>query len=98
MCLPSATRARPSGMRASQIGKIIAPRPRPSVRQPEKGDAMRSAPPPSAPGAYALATGAAAGHRLRMLHELYGPGTRRVLLDAGLRPGMRVADLGCGVG
>jgi SAM-dependent methyltransferase len=32
------------------------------------------------------------------LHELYGPGTRRVLLDAGLWRGMRVADLGCGVG
>jgi SAM-dependent methyltransferase len=32
------------------------------------------------------------------LHDLYGPGTRRVLLEAGLRPGMRVADLGCGVG
>jgi SAM-dependent methyltransferase len=32
------------------------------------------------------------------LHALYGPGSRRVLLDAGLRSGMRVADLGCGVG
>ena len=32
------------------------------------------------------------------MHELYGPGTRRVLLEAGLRGGMRVADLGCGVG
>jgi SAM-dependent methyltransferase len=50
------------------------------------------------PGPYALATGEAAAYRLRLLHGLYGPGTRRVLLDAGLRPGMRVADLGCGVG
>ena len=50
------------------------------------------------PGRYALATGEAAAHRLRILHDLYGPGTRRVLLAAGLRPGMRVADLGCGVG
>jgi SAM-dependent methyltransferase len=49
-------------------------------------------------GKYALATGEAAAHRLRILHDLYGPGTRRVLLEAGLRPGMRVADLGCGVG
>jgi SAM-dependent methyltransferase len=32
------------------------------------------------------------------LHGLYGPGTRRLLLDAGLRRGMHVADLGCGVG
>jgi SAM-dependent methyltransferase len=45
-----------------------------------------------------LATGEAADYRLRILHGLYGPGTRRVLLEAGLRRGMRVADLGCGVG
>src|SRR5215831_6828206 len=48
--------------------------------------------------AYALATGEAAAYRLRLLHGLYGPGTRRVLLEAGLQGGMRVADLGCGVG
>jgi SAM-dependent methyltransferase len=52
----------------------------------------------SATGPYVLATGESAAYRLRILHDLYGPGTRRVLLDAGLRPGMRVADLGCGVG
>src|SRR5271166_1291585 len=49
-------------------------------------------------GRYALATGEAAAYRLGILHELYGPGTRRVLLESGLRSGMRVADLGCGVG
>jgi SAM-dependent methyltransferase len=49
-------------------------------------------------GQYALATGEAAAYRLSLLHGLYGPGTRRVLLEAGLRRGMRVADLGCGVG
>jgi SAM-dependent methyltransferase len=49
-------------------------------------------------GPYVLATGEAADYRLRLLHDLYGPGTRRLLLEAGLRPGMRVADLGCGVG
>jgi ubiquinone/menaquinone biosynthesis C-methylase UbiE len=32
------------------------------------------------------------------LHSLYGPGTRRLLLAAGLRRGMRAADLGCGAG
>jgi ubiquinone/menaquinone biosynthesis C-methylase UbiE len=32
------------------------------------------------------------------LHNLYGPGTRQVLKSAGLQRGMRVADLGCGVG
>jgi len=49
-------------------------------------------------GGYVLATGEAATHRLRVLHDLYGPGARSVLLRAGLRRGMRVADLGCGVG
>src|SRR6516165_5814455 len=49
-------------------------------------------------GEYALATGEAAAYRLGILHDLYGPGTRRVLLEAGIRRGMRVADLGCGVG
>jgi SAM-dependent methyltransferase len=49
-------------------------------------------------GKYALATGQAAAYRLRILHELYGPGTRRVLLESGVRDGMRAADLGCGVG
>ena len=49
-------------------------------------------------GEYVLATGSAAANRLRILHSLYGPGARRVLLQAGLKPGMRVADLGCGVG
>jgi SAM-dependent methyltransferase len=51
-----------------------------------------------ATGAYALATGEAAAYRLRLLHGLYGKGTRRVLLEAGLQPGMFAADLGCGVG
>jgi SAM-dependent methyltransferase len=49
-------------------------------------------------GVYVLATGEAAANRLRILHEVYGPGTRRLLDEAGIRPGMRVADLGCGVG
>jgi SAM-dependent methyltransferase len=59
---------------------------------------MHQVPLQGAAGAYALATGEAAAYRLRILHRLYGPGTRRVLLEAGLRRGMRVADLGCGVG
>src|SRR5215813_8045666 len=49
-------------------------------------------------GDYVLATGRAAANRLQILHSLYGPGARRALLQAGLQPGMRVADLGCGVG
>jgi SAM-dependent methyltransferase len=59
---------------------------------------MRTIPFDGATGPYVLATGEAAAYRLRLLQGLYGPGTRRVLLDAGLRRGMRVADLGCGVG
>ena len=47
---------------------------------------------------YALATGSAAVRRLYVLHEIYSPVGRRVLLEAGLREGMRVADFGCGVG
>jgi len=47
---------------------------------------------------YTLATGIEAAHRLEMLQEVWGPGTRAMALDAGLVPGMRVADIGCGVG
>jgi SAM-dependent methyltransferase len=49
-------------------------------------------------GKYSLATGKAAAHRLSILHQVYGPGTRGLLRRAGLARGMRVADLGCGVG
>src|SRR6516225_1484057 len=64
----------------------------------EPSDALHQLPVRAAPGPYVLATGEAADYRLRILHGLYGPGTRRVLLESGLRRGMRVADLGCGVG
>lgn len=49
-------------------------------------------------GEYVLATGTAAANRLRILHSIYGPGARQLLINAGIKPGMRVADLGCGVG
>jgi len=49
-------------------------------------------------GEYVLATGDAAANRLRILHQVYGPGSRSLLERAGIQPGMRVADLGCGVG
>jgi SAM-dependent methyltransferase len=50
------------------------------------------------PDPYVLATGAAAVRRLHVLHDVYAPAGRRVLLQAGLAEGMRVADFGCGVG
>lgn len=53
---------------------------------------------PRKSGRYALATGEAAAHRLAILHQAYGPGSQAALRSGGIRPGMRVADLGCGVG
>jgi SAM-dependent methyltransferase len=47
---------------------------------------------------YMLATGDAAVVRLRLLDEIFGPGTREFLTSVGLRSGWRVADIGCGVG
>jgi len=49
-------------------------------------------------GDYVLATGDAAEHRLSLLHQAYGPAGRELLLRAGIQRGMRVADLGCGIG
>jgi hypothetical protein len=37
------------------------------------------------PGEYALATGTTAVRRLQVLHNIYSPVGRRVLLQAGLR-------------
>src|SRR5262249_11841301 len=48
--------------------------------------------------AYVLATGPAAVRRLHALHDVYAPAGKRALLQAGLAPGMKVADFGCGVG
>ena len=49
-------------------------------------------------GEYVLATGAAAVRRLHILHNIYSRVGRRVLRQAGLTPGMHVADFGCGIG
>ena len=50
------------------------------------------------PDPYVLARGAGAVRRLHVLHNVYSPAGKRVLLHAGLTEGMRVADFGCGVG
>jgi ubiquinone/menaquinone biosynthesis C-methylase UbiE len=48
---------------------------------------------------YVLETGAgSAADRLRLVDEVYGASTRQMLLEAGLKPGMRVLDMACGVG
>ncbi len=49
-------------------------------------------------GQYTLATGKAAVRRLHLLNDAYWPAGRRALLQAGLNPGMTIADFGCGVG
>jgi ubiquinone/menaquinone biosynthesis C-methylase UbiE len=47
---------------------------------------------------YILATGEKAVCRLDLLERVFGPATRNLLTDAGLRSGMRVAEIGCGIG
>ncbi len=47
---------------------------------------------------YVLATGSEGEDRLAVVNEVHGPDTRAFLLRAGLKPGMRVADIGCGIG
>jgi 2-polyprenyl-3-methyl-5-hydroxy-6-metoxy-1,4-benzoquinol methylase len=47
---------------------------------------------------YILATGGKDVKRLRLLHEVYGPGTEALFHRVGLRDGLRVVELGCGSG
>ncbi|HEX7018941.1 MAG TPA: methyltransferase domain-containing protein [Gemmatimonadaceae bacterium] len=47
---------------------------------------------------YVLATGVHGKERLHLLDRVYRDTTHRALLAAGLAPGMRVVDIGCGVG
>ena len=47
---------------------------------------------------YVLATGDEAAYRLRVVNEVHGADTEAFLRRAGIRPGMRIADIGCGVG
>jgi len=45
-----------------------------------------------------MASGVVALRRLLVLHNVYAPAGRRLLVQAGIRRGMKVADFGCGVG
>ncbi len=47
---------------------------------------------------YVLATGEAGADRLRIVHSVHGPDSEAFLQRAGLKAGLRVADIGCGVG
>jgi len=47
---------------------------------------------------YVLATGSEAVDRLRAVNDVHGADTARLLRRAGLRRGLRVADIGCGSG
>jgi ubiquinone/menaquinone biosynthesis C-methylase UbiE len=50
------------------------------------------------PEHYILATGGKDVQRLRLLHEVYGPGTQALFQRVGLRDGQRVVEIGCGSG
>src|SRR5690242_353984 len=47
---------------------------------------------------YILATGGKDVKRLRLLHEVYGPGTEALFRRIGLHDGQRVVEIGCGSG
>ncbi len=47
---------------------------------------------------YVLATGEKGEDRLRMLHAVHGADTENLLVRAGITEGMKVADVGCGIG
>ena len=47
---------------------------------------------------YILATGEKAVSRLDLLERVFGPATRHLLSAIGLCSGMRVAEIGCGIG
>jgi ubiquinone/menaquinone biosynthesis C-methylase UbiE len=50
------------------------------------------------PERYNLATGEPGASRLRLLQRIFGPATQALLKRAGLREGMRVVDVACGIG
>jgi SAM-dependent methyltransferase len=47
---------------------------------------------------YILSAGEPEVERLRLLNDSYGPASEAFLRRAGLRPGMRIVEIGCGTG
>ncbi len=47
---------------------------------------------------YILEVGEAGAERLQLIHRVYGPATEALLLRIGIKPGMTIADIGCGIG
>src|SRR5581483_7685834 len=61
-------------------------------------DNREVSPMPEFPEHYILATGGKDVRRLRILHQVYGPGTEAMFGRLGLRDGLRVLEVGCGSG
>src|SRR5215472_8381824 len=47
---------------------------------------------------YILATGGEAAARLLLLQKIFGTSTQNLLQAAGIMRGMKVAEIGCGIG
>lgn len=47
---------------------------------------------------YFISTGSADAERLRICNQIYNKETFKFLLESGLKPGMKVLELGCGFG
>lgn len=47
---------------------------------------------------YVMGRSAHETRRLQEQAQIYGPSTRRLFIEAGIKPGMRVLDIGCGAG